>query len=52
MIKNNEINLHYLLINKMLADGIIKLLKLIKYAKFIKIFKLRRKEEIKTKKIN
>ena len=52
MIKNNEINLYYLLTNEMLADGITKLLKLIKYAGFIKIFKLRRKEKTKTKEIN
>ena len=45
-------NLHYLLINKMLADGITKLLKLIKHAEFIKTLKLKRKKEIKIKKIN
>ena len=52
MIKNNEMDLHYLLINKILIDGITKLLKSIKYAKFIKIFELRQKKEIKAKGIN
>ena len=41
MIKNNKIDLHYLLTNKILTDGIMKLLKLIKYAEFIKTFKLK-----------
>ena len=41
MIKNNKMDLHFLLINKMLADGITKLLKLIKYAEFIKTFRLK-----------
>ena len=41
MIKNNKIDLYYLLINKILADGITKPLKLIKYAEFIKIFGLK-----------
>ena len=45
-------NLHYLLINKMLINNIIKLLKSIKHAEFIKTLKLKRKEEIKTKRIN
>ena len=45
-------DLYYLLINKMLADGMIKLLKLIKYAEFIKTFRLRRKKEVKIKGIN
>ena len=34
-------DLYYLLINKILADGITKLLKLIKHAEFIKIFELK-----------
>ena len=45
-------DLYYLLIDKILADGIIKSLKLIKYAEFIKIFGLKRKKKIKAKKIN
>ena len=45
-------NLYYLLINKMLADGITKSLKLIEHAEFIKIFGLRQKEKIKAKEIN
>ena len=52
MIKNNEMDLHYLLINEMLINSITKSLKLIKHAKFIKIFRLKRKEEIKVKRIN
>ena len=52
MIKNNEMDLHYLLINKILINNITKLLKSIKHAEFIKTFGLKRKMEIKAKKIN
>ena len=45
-------DLYYPLINKILADGIIKPLKSIKHAEFIETFKLKRKEEVKTKKMN
>ena len=40
-------NLHYLLINKILIDSIMKLLKSIKHAKFIKTLGLKKKELIK-----
>ena len=45
-------DLHYLLINEILVNGITKPLKLIKHAKFIKIFKLKWKKKIKAKRIN